>query len=324
MSRSTISTFKLFELFPPGSRLLTDEHADAESARVYLEGRLWKDGVRCPKCKAGERITTRKNGFYRCNACPLDFTIRTGTIFERSHVPLHKWRYAMYLLVTARKGISSLQLAKEIGITQKSAWFVLQRLREACGNDLEMLRGTVEIDETFVGGLEINKHENKKLKEGRGSVGKTAVLGMQERGGRTKGMAVEKLDAGTIHSAIHANIQPGSRLLTDEHASYADLDGLFCKHESVNHSLGQYVRGDVSTNAMESVWAVFKRGLHGVYHHASKKHLGRYVDEFTFRLNAGKVKRHTLDRLASFVDAVDVVLAYRPKPRKRKRKKSKR
>ncbi len=293
MSRSTISTFQLFELFP-----------DAEAARLYLEGRLWKDGVRCPKCKAGERITTRKNGFYRCNACPLDFTIRTGTIFERSHVPLHKWLYAMYLLVTARKGISSLQLAKEIGITQKSAWFVLQRLREACGNDLEILRGTVEIDETFVGGLEINKHENKKLKEGRGSVGKTPVIGMRERGGRTKGMPLEKLDAGTIESAIHANIAPGSRLLTDEHASYADLGGLFFTHDSVNHSLGQYVRGDVSTNSVESVWAVLKRGLHGVYHHASKKHLGRYVDEFTFRLNAGKVKRHTLDRLASFVDAV--------------------
>jgi transposase-like protein len=120
MSRSTISTFQLFEMFPT-----------AESARLYLESRLWENGVTCPTCKATERITTRKGGFYRCNACQLDFTIRTGTIFERSHVPLHKWLYAMYLLVTARKGISSMQLAKEIGVTQKSAWFVLHRLREA-------------------------------------------------------------------------------------------------------------------------------------------------------------------------------------------------
>ena len=120
MSRSTISTFQLFELFP-----------DEESARVYLEGRLWPNGTTCPTCKAGDRITPRKAGFYRCNACQLDFTVRTGTIFERSHVPLHKWVYSMYLLVTARKGISSMQLAKEIGITQKSAWFVLGRLREA-------------------------------------------------------------------------------------------------------------------------------------------------------------------------------------------------
>lgn len=122
MSRSTISTFKLFELFP-----------DEESARKYLEGRLWPNGVICPECGSGERITTRKDGYYRCNACKCDFTVRTGTIFERSHVPLHKWLYAMYLLVTARKGISSMQLAKEIGITQKSAWFVLHRLREAVG-----------------------------------------------------------------------------------------------------------------------------------------------------------------------------------------------
>ena len=136
MSRSTISTFKLFELFP-----------DEPSARKYLEGRLWPNGVTCPECKSKERITTRKDGFYRCNACNLDFTVRTGTIFERSHVPLHKWLYAMYLLVTARKGISSLQLGKEIGITQKSAWFVLHRIREACGTELEKLQGTVEVDE---------------------------------------------------------------------------------------------------------------------------------------------------------------------------------
>jgi transposase-like protein len=122
MSRSTISTFQLFQRFP-----------DAETARKYLESRLWPKGVKCPSCLTGERVTVRKNGYYRCNICKLDFTVRTGTIFERSHVPLHKWIYAMYLLVTARKGISSLQLAKEIGITQKSAWFVLQRLREACG-----------------------------------------------------------------------------------------------------------------------------------------------------------------------------------------------
>lgn len=124
MSRSTISTFQLFEMFP-----------DQETARLYLESRLWPEGARCPQCGSGERITERKGGYRRCNACKLDFTVRTGTIFERSHIPLHKWVYAMYLLVTARKGISSMQLAKEIGVTQKSAWFLLQRLREACGGD---------------------------------------------------------------------------------------------------------------------------------------------------------------------------------------------
>jgi transposase-like protein len=184
MSKSTISTFQLFALFP-----------DPESARKYLEGRLWPNGAKCPNGKAGERITARKHGYYRCNACQFDFTIRTGTIFERSHVPLHKWLYAMYLLVTARKGISSMQLAKEIGITQKSAWFVLHRLREACGDKV------------------------------------------------------------------------------------------------------------ASVSSLESVGAVMRRGMYGVYHHASEKHRGRYINEFTFRLNEGNVKTHTLRRLDSFVDA---------------------
>src|ERR1700726_1563773 len=158
-----ISFIQLFEMFP-----------DQEAARLYLEARLWPEGPRCPVCGMGDRITARVGGFYRCNQCKEDFTVRTSTIFERSHVPLHKWVYAMYLLVTARKGISSMQLAKEIGITQKSAWFVLQRLREACGDDLGKLRGIIEIDETHIGGKEKNRHASKKQRLGRGTVGKTA------------------------------------------------------------------------------------------------------------------------------------------------------
>lgn len=232
--------------------------------------------------------------------------MRTGTIFERSHVPLHKWVYAMYLLVTARKGISSLQLSKEIGIMQKSAWFVLHRLREACGGDLTKLQGLIEIDETYVGGIEANKHESKKLKQGRGTVGKTAVLGMKERGkgGRVKAVKIDVADTQTIQDVIVQNVEVGSMLHTDEAAVYQAMGGLFFQHESVNHSDGEYVRDGVTTNSIESVFAVLKRGLIGVYHHASKKHLGRYVDEFAFRLNDGNVVRHTLDRLDSFIDGV--------------------
>jgi transposase-like protein len=278
---------------------------DAESARLFLESRLWPDGAICPACKASGSITTRKGGFYRCNPCKLDFTVRTGTVFERSHIPLHKWLYAMYLLVTARKGISSMQLAKEIGIRQSSAWFMLHRLREACGGPkLPKLKGIVELDECFIGGKEANKHEHKKLRMGRGAVGKTAVLGMRERGGRTIAAPMLERSLQEATQRIHENVELGTQLYTDEHLIFTGLDGLFFKHDAVNHSAGEYAAGPAHTNSIESVWAVLKRGVYGIYHKVSPKHLARYVDEFTFRLNEGNVKRHSLERLDSMIEAV--------------------
>jgi transposase-like protein len=269
-----------------------------------LESRLWPNGVRCPVCGFGERITVRKGGFYRCNQCKEDFTVRAGTIFERSHVPLHKWIYAMYLVVTARKGVSSMQLAKEIGVTQKTAWFILGRLREACGKNFEKLGGIVEIDETRIGGLAKNMHKAERDRRNLqpGGNDKAIVLGMRERGGRTKGVVVEGVDAATLEFAIIDRVETGATIHSDEWSGYAGLRHLGYAHETINHRADEYARDGVSTNSIEAVWAVLKRGIYGTFHHVSEKHLGRYVDEFAFRLNEGNVARHTLRRLESFVE----------------------
>lgn len=290
MNRTTISLLELFERFP-----------DQESARSYMEAQRWPDGVTCPHCQEAKRIHKRKGGYYRCNACREDFTVRTGTVMERSHIPLQKWLYAMYMLVTSRKGISSVELHTKLAITQKSAWFMLHRLREACRDKDSPLSGIVEIDETYVGGKQRNKHDDKKV-EGRGATGKAPVLGMRQRGGKVVAMPIKMTDKDTIQKIIiFKHVEEDTTIYTDEHGSYDGLDEEGYEHDTVNHSEGEYVDGPVQTNSIEAVWAVFKRGLKGIYHHVSVKHLGRHIDEYAFRLNEGAVDNHTLDRIAAML-----------------------
>ncbi len=303
MSKVTISTYEFLKRFP-----------DDTTARKYLEAHRWHGKPFCPHCGSVGNMHKQSrcgvDGYYRCSDCRKTFTIRTGTIFERSHVPLDKWLYAIYLLVTARKGISSLQLSKEIGVTQKTAWFMLSRLRKACGNgDDALLSGIIEADETFLGGREANKHESKKQHLGRGPVNKTPVLGVRERGGKTRAVVVKNVDANTIKGYIEEQITPGADLYTDEHAAYRSVVGL--NHQSVNHSAKQFVDGMAHTNGIESVWAVLKRGFYGTYHHFSRKHTQGYVDEFTYRLNEGNVKEETMDRVSALLSkSVGVRLTY--------------
>ena len=284
----TLSVFDFFKLFP-----------DEGSAVKFVEEQVWENGPVCPHCGSDNTVPRPKRHGHRCKECREDFTVRHGTIFEKSRLPLVKWLYAIYLVQTSRKSISSLQLSKELDVTQKTAWFLLHRVRESCKQGDWKLTSVVEVDETYIGGKERNKHNNKKTRAGRGAVGKQAVIGARQRGGRVKAKAISNTDAETLKGFIHGNVEPGSTVYTDEHGGYRGLHGVLYSHAAIKHSAKEYVNGMIHTNGIESVWAILKRGYTGTFHHFSFKHLQRYVDEFTFRLNEGNVERDTIDRIKS-------------------------
>jgi transposase-like protein len=275
-----LSLYEFFAKFPT-----------EEIARLYFEAGRWGNGAFCPHCGSYSvaECKDHKPMPYRCKDCRKHFSVRTGTVLEESRLPLQKWLMAIYLMTTARKGIPSTQMAKELGITQKSAWFLAQRIREAwLTTDGEIsgggqLGGEVEVDETFIGGKESNKHASKKINMGRGTVGKSIAIGMKQRDGSVIAKHIHNTSKGTLQGFIYQNAVPGSVVYTDTHSSYKGIKGY--THLTVNHTVGEYVRDQAHTNGIESFWALLKRGHYGVFHYMSAKHLHRYINEFSNRHN---------------------------------------
>ncbi len=272
-----ISMFKLQEMFPT-----------EEAAEEWFAEHLWPSGVFCRSC-GSEDVRLRKEcspKAYRCNTCQKKFTIRTGTLLHSSKLPLRKWVWAIYLMCQP-KGIASTQLAKDLGITQKSAWYLGHRIRKACEEDSGKFTGTVEADETYVGGLKKNMHYGRKLAlgKGRGVHEKFPVLGVRERETKqVKAMVPINTTQQTIEYQLRYWIQVLSTLYTDDHKAYFGMLAYY-EHEVVTHSKWKFVEGDVHTNGIESFWSLLKRAYKGTYHYMSLKHLNRYVQEFVLRNN---------------------------------------
>ena len=256
----------------------------------FFAAMRWTDGVaRCPKCQNTETsfLSTRK--IWKCKACKKQFSVKVGTIFEDSPIGLDKWLCAIWLISNAKNGISSYEIHRAIGVTQKTAWFMMHRIRTAMQTgSIEKLSGNVEVDETFIGGAAKNMHRAKreaKIK-GRGSVGKTAVMGLLERKGRVMAKVIANTTRETLHGEIKDKVEQGANLFTDEWRSYQGLVDAYT-HEIIKHII-EYVRGNVHTNGIENFWSLLKRTIKGTYVSVEPFHLSRYLDEQTFRFNERK------------------------------------
>jgi transposase-like protein len=273
MLRPIASLYDFFEAFP-----------DEQTAIDHLRAIRWRDGAYCPYCKSKRVMHFRDKRTHKCHDCRQRFSIKVGTIFEDTKLPLRKWFAAIWLITSHKKGMASTQLAKDLKITQKSAWFVLHRLRHAAKTKSfnRPLSGAVEMDETVFGGKEQNKHKSKRT-GARGLSGKTIVFGLLERGGELRAKKVKNLLGRTVQGMVVDNVADRSVLLTDEHPGYHRLDDGPYHRFSVNHSAGEYARGPVHINTIEGAWSLFKRQVYGIHHHISVKHLDAYLGEMCYR-----------------------------------------
>jgi transposase-like protein len=269
-----------------------------EQARKILEDIRWPNGIECPHCKSknivrligkSEKI---RDGLLRCKDCRKQFTVTIGTIMERSHITLRQWFQAFYSMCSHKKGVSSLQLMRNLGLhSYRSAWHLTHRIRSAMKEDplASLLKGVIEVDETYIGGKPKKGGDEGPNKRGRGTK-KAPVLAIVQRKGKVISKPIENVTAKTLKSAIRGAVDKESTIMTDEWGSYKGIGkGFKGGHKTVNHGLGEYVNGDTSTNTAESYFALLKRGVHGTFHHISKKHLPRYCNEFSFRWDNRKV-----------------------------------
>ena len=280
---------------------LTAMFPSDEVAKQWFINERWPNGIACHYCGSMRYSEVKHPTMdYRCKDCRKHFSVRSGTVMQSTKMGYRQWAIAVYLFTTGIKGTSSMKLHRDLGISQKSAWFMAHRLRDAWNERTASFSGPVEVDETYIGGREANKHNSKKLKSGRGPVGKVAVVGVKDRKtNQVSATVADRTDKETLHGFIHDQVESETKIFTDEHRAYQGL----ANREAVKHSVGEYVKGMAHTNGIESFWALLKRGYYGTYHKMSPAHLHRYILEFEGRHNTRRMD--TVEQMGLVAQGMD-------------------